>query len=214
MAAIRDRHVTRLLDIVGGDPAGYLIIEYMPGGSLESQLSKNALPPDTFARLAGEILAGLAAVHEAGLIHGDIKPANVLLAADGRAKLADFGVAHPTLADATLGTAGLSPAMGTLRYMAPEQARTGRATRASDIYSAAVTLFEMRTGGPYVQALPNESAVELQLRVARQTTFDEALVSPPTLAAWFARALAPDPEARFASAEAARAALELAMNEP
>jgi serine/threonine-protein kinase len=158
--------------------------------------------------VAADLLDGLGAVHGAGLLHRDVKPSNVLLTKDGRAKLADFGVAHlPGLET----TKGHEVPVGTVRYMSPEQARGKKLTPPSDLFSAAATLYEAYTGKPYLEAKPNESAMELQLRAAAEGEFKKP-IKPAALRGWFAKALQSDPTRRFAGAAEMRAALERALS--
>ncbi|WP_428268638.1 protein kinase domain-containing protein [Haliangium sp.] len=131
---------------------GYLVMEYMPGGSLESRLGgagaassdagRRPLSERAVRRLARELLAGLERAHRRGIIHRDIKPANIFFDARGTAKLGDFGVAH--LLD--LGQTQTGGLIGTLAYMAPEQITGAPLTIAADLYALGVTLYEALTG--------------------------------------------------------------------
>ncbi|MCA1813141.1 MAG: serine/threonine protein kinase, partial [Halobacteriales archaeon] len=209
IGSLQHPNVVTLLDVEQVGDEAFIVMEHMAGGSLEQRLEAGALGPGEFRRVALDLLAALEAVHAAGLVHRDVKPSNVLLAADGRAKLADFGVAHLAGFDTTAGAGGAGP-VGTIRYMSPEQAGGKRATPQSDLFSAGATLFEACTGEAYLAPLPGESAVELQLRAAFAKPFRRA-VRPPALRGWFAKTLAPSPRKRFPSAAAMRAALERAL---
>ena len=101
------------------------------------------LPDAETERIAGEIAAGLAHAHERGLVHRDLKPSNVLFDAEGRAKIADFGIAHM---DAATGLTEAGTVLGTAAYISPEQAAGEPATPASDVYAFGVILFRMLTG--------------------------------------------------------------------
>jgi hypothetical protein len=208
VAAVRHPNVVAITEVgeAGGQPA--VVMEYVEGGSLRDRLARGALARGEFARLADGLLAALEAVHAAGIVHRDVKPSNILLTREGGAKLSDFGVARLPGAETTLG--GEGAAIGTVRYMSPEVAKGKPATLRSDLFSAGTTLFEAYTGKAYLEAEPNESAVELQMRAARAGPFDKPL-EPPGLRAWFARALEPDPALRFASARAMREALDAAL---
>jgi serine/threonine-protein kinase len=122
---------------------GYLVMEYLPGGSLQQRLaSGERLAPAQIRRMSLDIIGGLEAAHHRGVVHRDIKPANIFFDARGTAKLGDFGVAH--LVD--LGQTQTGGLIGTLAYMSPEQITGAPISIAADLYSVGVTLFEVVTG--------------------------------------------------------------------
>jgi serine/threonine-protein kinase len=201
-ALVEHANVVRIYDVEEIGDKAFLAMEYVDGGSLGDRLRTGPLTEEAFHRVALDLLDALVAVHSAGALHRDIKPANVLITRDGRAKLADFGVARLDGTDETRGNS--SP--GTVRYMSPEQARGKRLTPRSDLYSAALTLFEARTGRPFVNTASDETPAQTQVRIGEGIIFD-APIEPPGLHAWFSRALALDPAARFEDAKAMRVAL-------
>jgi tRNA A-37 threonylcarbamoyl transferase component Bud32/tetratricopeptide (TPR) repeat protein len=122
---------------------GFLVMEYLPGGSLAQRLAAGErLSPSQVRRMALDIIGGLEAAHHRGVVHRDVKPANVFFDARGTAKLGDFGVAH--LVD--LGQTQTGGLIGTLAYMSPEQITGAPISIAADLYSVGVTLFEAVTG--------------------------------------------------------------------
>jgi eukaryotic-like serine/threonine-protein kinase len=133
-----------------GEDSGtvFLAMEYVPGHTLRDLLrQRGRLTPREAFDVLEPVLSALSAAHEAGIVHRDIKPENVLLADDGRVKVADFGLARSALtsggSNATQGVV-----MGTVAYLAPEQVERGAADPRSDVYSAGILLYEMLVGAP------------------------------------------------------------------
>jgi len=131
-----------------GDDHGtvFLAMEYIQGHTLRDVIRKEApIAPQRAIALLEPVLSALAAAHRAGVIHRDIKPENVLLADDGRIKVADFGLAKAISAD-TQHTATGGVLIGTVSYLAPELVVDGRADARADVYAAGVVLYELLTG--------------------------------------------------------------------
>jgi eukaryotic-like serine/threonine-protein kinase len=123
----------------------YLAMEYVEGRTLREILGEHGpLTPRQAFGVLEPVLAALGAAHQAGLVHRDVKPENILLADDGRVKVADFGLARAT----TQATAQTSDGilLGTVAYLSPEQVSRGASDPASDVYSAGIVLYEMLTG--------------------------------------------------------------------
>ncbi len=131
-----------------GEDAGtlFLVMEYVPGMTLRDEIRKNApMDPGKALALIEPVLAALAAAHQAGMIHRDVKPENVLLAGDGRVKVADFGLARAVNAE-TQHTATGGVLIGTVSYLSPELVVDGKADARADVYAAGVMIYEMLTG--------------------------------------------------------------------
>ncbi|HTR90831.1 MAG TPA: PASTA domain-containing protein [Trebonia sp.] len=131
----------------------YLAMEYVPGRTLRALLRERGwLPWQEALSVIDPVLAGLAAAHQAGIVHRDIKPENVLLTADGRVKVVDFGLAR---ASAAVGNTRAGMIIGSVAYIAPEQVTGAPSDARTDVYSAGIMLFEMLTGRqPYTGESP------------------------------------------------------------
>jgi serine/threonine-protein kinase len=146
-AALSHPDVVAVYDQGEDDGHAFLVMEYVPGATLRDVLrDRGRLSPGESLAVMDHVLAALAAAHAAGLVHRDIKPENVLLTADGRVKVADFGLAR-AVAVSTV-TAADGALLGTAAYVAPEQVSDGRADARTDVYSAGIVLFELLTGRP------------------------------------------------------------------
>ena len=194
VAALADPNICRLYDY--GEEAGrpFMVLEYLPGGTLEERLVPGEpYPDDETERLARELASGLAHAHARGLVHRDLKPANVLFDEEGRAKIADFGIARLGGARTLTETGTL---LGTAAYISPEQAQAQPATPASDVYAFGVILYRLLTGRlPFEAESPVELArmhIHERPRPAREVRPD----APPGLAALADAGLAKDPAGR------------------
>jgi eukaryotic-like serine/threonine-protein kinase len=135
-AALNHPNLVKVFDFSIDEERPFLIMEYVPGGTL-AEARGRALDVESLAR---ELLDAVAHIHAAGILHRDVKPANVLLDSDGRPKLTDFGIAR---GDETTGLTQTGQVLGTLRYIAPEVAEGRPATAQSDLYSLGVLLGEI-----------------------------------------------------------------------
>ncbi|MFL6135585.1 MAG: Stk1 family PASTA domain-containing Ser/Thr kinase [Nocardioidaceae bacterium] len=147
-AAARLSHPNVVSIFDQGDDNGtvFLAMEYVPGHTLRDLIRAQApIPPARALALLDPVLSALGAAHQAGMIHRDVKPENVLLADDGRVKVADFGLARAVSAE-TQHTATGGILIGTVSYLSPELVVDGRADARSDVYAAGVVLYELLTG--------------------------------------------------------------------
>ena len=144
VARLSHQNVVAVFDQGADGPYLYLAMEYVPGRTLKELLRDSGrFPPATALEIMAGVLDGLAAAHASGIVHRDVKPENVLVTADGRVKVADFGLAR-ALSVAGHTRAGLL--IGTVAYVPPEQVTGGTTGPRGDVYSAGVMLFELLTG--------------------------------------------------------------------
>ena len=146
VVGIRHPHLVQTLDLVidGGQAA--IVMEWVGGGDLREDLrAAGPMAPVDAARVLRQVLSALGAVHAAGVLHRDVKPANVLLDEDGGAHLSDFGIGRLLGGQSVTSSSEL---IGTAEYMAPELLRHEPATAAVDVYSAGCLLHELLTGEP------------------------------------------------------------------
>jgi serine/threonine protein kinase len=180
----------------------YLVMEYLEGMPLDRVLEKGSLPFPRACALAAEVACALNAAHRKGVIHGDVKPANILVIDENRIKLMDFGMARLAARDT-----GDSPLLGTPAYWCPEQI-VGRPQDArSDIFSLGVVLYEMVTGRRPFDA---DSLQAICGRVLSSTPLPASQTNPSLPSALdevIAQCLAKDPAQRIANAELLAATL-------
>src|ERR1017187_5179524 len=144
VARLSHQNVVAVFDQGADGPLLYLAMEYVPGRTLKEMLHDNGrLPPAAALEIMTGVLGGLAAAHTSGIVHRDVKPENVLLTADGRIKVADFGLARALTAAGHTRTGLL---IGTVAYVPPEQVTGDSTGPRGDVYSAGVMLFQMLTG--------------------------------------------------------------------
>ncbi|MBU1751155.1 MAG: protein kinase [Chloroflexi bacterium] len=176
----------------------YIVMEYVAGRDLKTLIQAEA--PLSVARaldIGAQIALALAHAHDAGLIHRDVKPQNVLLTRDGRAKVTDFGIAR-ALATSSISEAGV--VLGTVHYLSPEQAAGDPATPLSDVYALGVILYEMLTGQlPFTGETPVAVAVK-HLQEEPPSPRERNPLLPPPVEDLVLQAMDKDPARRFASA--------------
>jgi hypothetical protein len=157
----------------------YLVLAHAPGGSLADRLREGPLPAGEAARLMDDALSALAYLHERGLVHGDVKPANVLLDANGRALLADLGAASRSrTTQRSLAPPAASHALGTPAYLSPEARAGALPTPGRDVFAAGVMLAEMLGpggGGPLARVAARATRGDPADRYADAGAMREAL---------------------------------------
>jgi serine/threonine-protein kinase len=179
-----------------GTPAVFLVMELVEGHTLREYLNEQgALSVASGIQFLLPVLSALSAAHKLGIVHRDIKPDNILISKEGRIKIADFGLAKGPLLGTTM-TAESSIVLGSVSYLSPEQVQRGIADARSDVYSAAITAFEIFTGEkPYAGEEPIQIAyMHVNERVPLMSTKRSGI--PPELDQLIYRATNSDPDAR------------------
>lgn len=203
-------NVVTIYDVtdVGDRPA--IVMEFLSGGTLADRLASGRVPPALALAWLEQAARGLDAAHAAGVIHRDVKPANLMLAGDGQVRVTDFGIAR-VVGDVAL--TSLGTILGTSGYMSPEQALGGKATAASDRYGLAVVAFELLTGRrPYLgETFAAEAAAHATAPVPAASHVDRSL--PSSIDAVLRRGLAKEPSARHDSCGAMVEQLRAAFSE-
>ena len=209
-AGLQHPNVVGIFDRGSFDGTFFIAMEYVDGPSLKD-LVKGGMTPKDAIDFTRQILTAARFAHRKGIVHRDLKPQNVLIDDEGRARVADFGIAR---AGETSDITATGSVMGTAQYISPEQAQGKPTTPRSDIYSIGVILYEALTGRVPFEG---ESAVAVALKQVSEAPRRPSAINPnvpPALDAVVMRALAKEPEARFKDADAFLRALDAAERAP
>jgi len=207
-SALNHPNILTIHEVVRTETCSAIVMELVEGSSL-AKLRGTSLPVDEVLSLGAQVAKALAAAHANGIVHGDIKPENIMLRDDGYVKVLDFGLARRVGIETIAGAQG--PVFGTLRYMSPEQAKGEALTPASDVFSFGLVLFELAAGR---RAFDEESPLDALRVILTQDAPAPASVNPRVpagLDSLIQAMLARSPEARpSAKAVAAKLAESLA----
>jgi serine/threonine-protein kinase len=204
-------HIVTIYDVGEHRERPFIVMEYLAGGSLEQKLrSEGAQPPAQALEWLEQAAGAIDAAHREGVVHRDVKPANLLLDRHGRVHVADFGIASAA------GLASLTQTgtvLGTASYLSPEQAMGEPTSPASDLYSLGIVAFELLTGHrPFEgDSVAAEASAHVTAEVPSVRDINVAI--PWEVDPVFAKALAKDPAERFGSAAEFVAALRAALEE-
>ncbi len=206
IAMLSSPHIVDIYDVAFTGKSKYIVMEYIDGITLREYMRRNApLGVEKSLDFTMQILSALQHAHEKGVIHRDIKPQNIMVQADGKLKVTDFGIAQ--ISDFDKSSAGV--AMGTVYYISPEQASGKATTYSSDIYSVGVMLYEMTTGRlPFEGDTPLSIAMmQVNSTAVRPRKIDPKI--PQGLEQIICRAMNKKPEDRFRSAKSMLRACEI-----
>jgi tetratricopeptide (TPR) repeat protein len=196
--SVTHRNVVRIHDLGEIDGITYITMPYVQGSDLATILRREGrLPVDRVLSIARQVASGLAAAHKAGVVHRDLKPANIMVEADGEALIMDFGIARSSTMEGTMTATGAI--VGTIEYMAPEQARAGTVDQRADIYAFGLILNDMlvgrrQTGGATAVA---ELMSRMQQVLPPVRSIDPTI--PAAVDALITKCIQPDADARFQS---------------
>ncbi|WP_082943709.1 serine/threonine-protein kinase [Mycobacterium sp. 1274761.0] len=202
-AGLNHPHIVAVHDSGEHDGTPYIVMERLSGRTLADELMRGPMPQARVRALLDDVLSALAAAHAAGILHRDVKPGNVLLTASGDVKVADFGIAKSAESPATM----TGQVVGTMAYLSADRVAGRPATVADDLYAVGVIGYEALTGH---KPFPQDNLVALARAIADDTPPPLSMVRPdvdPALVSVIERAMARDPQWRFPSADAMRAAL-------
>ncbi|MGE5346679.1 MAG: protein kinase domain-containing protein [Acidithiobacillales bacterium] len=212
-SSLNHPNIVTIYDVGWADGAAYVGMELVSGSTLREVLVEGPLPPRRLLAIGAQIAQGLAAAHEAGIVHRDVKPENVMVTRDGRVKILDFGLAKlaparadvasqvPTAAQATQPGA----VVGTVSYMSPEQVRGLPLDHRTDLFSLGAVLYEMAVGARPFRAA---TAADTMTAILREEPADLPAGVSPALERIIRRCLEKVPEQRFQSARDLAFALE------
>ena len=196
---VTHRNVVRIHDLGEIEGVTYITMPYVQGADLATVLKREGrLPVDRVVHIARQVASGLAAAHEAGVVHRDLKPANIMLDADDDALIMDFGIARSTEGTG-IGMTVAGAVVGTVAYMAPEQAQGAPVDQRADIYSYGLILHDMLIGRPHAGSSTAVSELMRRILTAPPPVRTVDATIPVWLEDLITRCLQPDPTARFQS---------------
>jgi tRNA A-37 threonylcarbamoyl transferase component Bud32 len=203
---LRHPNIVACLDTGTDGEQPFLVMDLVEGEDLAARLKRGGrLAPAQVARIGLDVARAMGVAHVRGIVHRDIKPGNILLAADGRAMVTDFGIAKIAM-DAEASLPGTT--LGSVHYFSPEQARGATTTPASDVYGLGLVLFEALTGERAWTGDSSDAIALARVGATAPSARDRRPEVPPELDAVVGRALSPEPADRYPSGAAMAAALE------
>jgi eukaryotic-like serine/threonine-protein kinase len=203
-------HIVTIFDVGEADGRPFIVMEYLPGGTLAERARRGVVGSDAAVEWLKQAAEALDDAHREGIVHRDVKPANLLLDERGDLHVGDFGIAR-IVDETTTGMTLAGTVLGTAGYLAPEQARGEPATFASDIYSLGVVAYELLTGGRPFESGSATAEAAAHIHQPVPPASERGVGIPSEVDAVFERALAKDPARRYATARDFVRALCLAL---
>jgi eukaryotic-like serine/threonine-protein kinase len=198
-ANLNHPNIVSLFDYGADDGKYFIVMEYIDGRPLSDIIrNEGPLMPERAAEIASEVGKGLARAHDAGLVHRDIKPGNIMITSTGQTKVTDFGIARALTADQTMTQTGM--VIGTAAYLSPEQAQGAPVDARSDVYSLGCVLYEMLTGAP---PFTGDTPLSIAYKHVRENPERPSLVNsdvPNSLDSIVLKAMSKHPDNRYPSA--------------
>src|SRR5258707_12399045 len=209
IARLEHPHILPVYDYDGQPPPSYIVMRYLPSGTLKDILQREQLPYSEVIYLMGQVASALDYAHRQGVVHRDIKPSNIMVDADGNAFLTDFGIAR--LVEGAEGLTASGMAIGTPGYMAPEQGLGTAIDGPADIYALGVMIYEMLVGRvPYSAETPMAVILKNNNDPVPEPSFSNPNL-PPRVDKRIQRAMAKKPEDRYSTANELARALTLSL---
>jgi beta-lactam-binding protein with PASTA domain/predicted Ser/Thr protein kinase len=197
-AGLNHPNIVSVYDTGSQGDVHFIVMEYVEGRTLRDLIRQEGpLLPERAAEITEAVARGLAAAHEAGLVHRDVKPGNIMITRDGEVKVMDFGIARTTSGDTLTQTAAI---LGTASYLSPEQAQGESVDARSDIYSVGCVLYEMLTGRP---PFTGDSPVSIAYKHVGENPIPPSRINtdiPSGLEAVVMKCMAKNPENRYRTA--------------
>lgn len=194
VASLSHPNIVSVFDVGREDGIHYLVMEYVEGRNLKSLIKEGKISLNFALQITRNICDALDHAHKRGIVHRDVKPHNILITPEGRAKLTDFGIARAVSSGTVSATKAL---LGSVQYISPEQARGEPADARSDIYSLGAVLYEMFTGKP---PFSGDNPVAVAIKHIQDNPMPVNLANPdvpPALARVIEKAMAKNPNLRY-----------------
>ena len=209
IARLEHRYILPVHDVGEDDDIPYFVMRYTDGGDLNDLIARKSLTVARIATIVAQVAEALAYAHRQGIIHRDVKPANILISRDGDPLLTDFGIAK--IYEDTLQLTGDGMMVGTPTYMAPEQLQGQPVDPRTDIYALGVVLYQALTGEPPFVAETPLAVALMHIHNALRSPRQLNSTIPESIERIILRAMAKDPNDRFQTAGEMAEALHLAL---